>query len=278
LGDSANNTAIGFQALHSSTGGLNTATGSYALLSNTTGELNTATGANALGGNTTGRRNTASGFEALGTNSIGIQNTALGYRAGINVTTASNVIAIGHPGLNNSNSCFIGNIHGINEGGPDILAVYVDSNGQLGTQPPPSSRRFKEAIKPMHSTSEAILSLKPVAFHYKSDTKGTLQFGLIAEDVAAVHPDLVVRDDNGDVYSVRYDAVNVMVLNEFLKEHRKVQEQEHRIQEQEAVIAELKKDVETLVVRVKEHDSRLQRVSDQVGMNKDALQVVTSEQ
>jgi hypothetical protein len=133
-------------------------------------------------------------------------------------------------------------------------------------------------IKPMDSTSGGILSLKPVAFHYKNDTKGTPQFGLIAEDVAAVYPDLVVRDDNGEIYSVRYDGVNAMLLNEFLKEHRKVQDQECRIQEQEAVIAELKKDVETLVARVKEHDSRIQKVSDQVDMNKGALQVVTSEQ
>ena len=129
----------------------------------------------------------------------------------------------------------------------------------------------------MDSTSEAILGLKPVAFHYKSDTKGTPQFGLISEDVAAAHPDLVVRDENGEAYTVRYDAVNVMLLNEFLKEHRKVQEQECRIQEQEATIAQLKKRMETVDTRLKEQDAKIQSVSDQVEMNKTA-QLVTSDQ
>jgi hypothetical protein len=180
--------------------------------------------------------------------------------------------------LNSSNTCFIGNIYHINEGGPDILAVYIDGNGQLGTQPPPSSRRFKKEIKPMHSTSEAILGLKPVTFQFNSDTKGTRQFGLIAEDVAAVHPDLVVRDDNGEVYSVRYDAVNAMLLNEFLKEYRRVQEQECRIQEQEAVIAHLNEEMDTIVTRLQEHDLKIQRVSDQVEIGKAAPQLVASDQ
>src|SRR5207244_4569075 len=108
----------------------------------------------------------------------------------------------------------------------------------LGTQPPASSRRFKNEIKPMDQVSEAILSLKPVTFHYKSDTKGVPQFGLIAEEVAQVNPDLVVRDENGDIYTVRYDAVNAMLLNEFLKEHRKVAQQPREMQKQHQTIAE----------------------------------------
>ena len=152
----------------------------------------------------------------------------------------------------------------------------IDANGQLGTMS--SSRRYKKEIQPINKGSKAILGLKPVTFHYKSDKTNTPQFGLIAEEVAEVNPDLVVRDENGELYTVRYEAVNVMLLNEFLKEHRKVQDQEHRIQEQEAVIEQLKKKMETVVARLKEQDSKIQRVIDLVEMNKGSLQVVRSEQ
>ena len=118
-------------------------------------------------------------------------------------------------------------------------AVVVDGNGQLGTVA--SSARFKKNIKPMDKTSEAILALKPVSFQYRSDSKGTPQFGLIAEEVAKVNPDLVVRNRNGEIYSVRYEAVNAMLLNEFLKEHRTVQEFESTVAKQEAVIAQQQK-------------------------------------
>jgi septal ring factor EnvC (AmiA/AmiB activator) len=154
--------------------------------------------------------------------------------------------------------------------------VLIDTVGQLGTAS--SSRRYKKEIKAMEQASEAILSLKPVTFHYKSDTKETPQFGLIAEEVAEVNPDLVVRDENGDIYTVRYDAVNAMLLNEFLKEHRKVEKQEATIVQQrkdfEAIISELKKEMETVVARLKEHDSKIQRVSDQIEVSKPAPQVV----
>src|SRR5205814_10527567 len=136
-----------------------------------------------------------------------------------------------------------------------ISPVYINSNGQLGTQPQGSSRRFKKEIKLMDNTSESILALKPVTFYYKSDDTNTLQYGLIAEEVAKVNPDLVVRDDNGEIYTVRYDAVNAMLLNEFLKEHRKVEEQD-------ATIAQLKKDFRTtvaeLTARLKEQDSKIE--------------------
>src|SRR4029434_7602041 len=122
--------------------------------------------------------------------------------------------------------------------------------GQLGTTPPASSRRFKKEIKPMDHTSEAILGLKPVTFQYKSDTKNTPQFGLIAEEVAKVNPDLVVRDDNGEIYTVRYDAVNAMLLNEFLKAHRTVQELKSTVAKQEATIAQQRKDFQVTITKL----------------------------
>ena len=126
----------------------------------------------------------------------------------------------------------------------------------------------------MGKASESIHALKPVTFHYKSDSNGTPQFGLIAEEVAEVNPDLVVRDENGEIYTVRYDAVNAMLLNELLKEHRKVEEQNQRIQQQEATIAELKKQMQTVVARLKEQDSNIQRVRDEVRMNRPDARVV----
>jgi hypothetical protein len=145
----------------------------------------------------------------------------LGTGAGSGVATADNVIAIGIAGAEVSNSCFIGNIRGGTTSTTGAIPVLIDSAGQLGTQS--SSARFKEEIKPMDGASKSILGLKPVTFHYKSDTTDTLQFGLIAEEVAEINPNLVVRDEDGHVYTVRYDAVNAMLLNEFLKEHRKGQ-------------------------------------------------------
>jgi Chaperone of endosialidase len=135
------------------------------------------------------------------------------------VTTANDVICIGAIGANVSNSCYIGQIFGQPVDPATGTTVFVDTSGKLGTML--SSRRFKHEIKPMDKFSEAILALKPVTFHYKSDTKDIPQFGLIAEEVAAVDPDLVVRDGKGDIYTVRYDAVNAMLLNEFLKAHQK---------------------------------------------------------
>ncbi len=291
------NTANGAFALFSNTeGGVNTATGDSALLSNTTGDGNTATGFSALNGNTTGFNNTANGGAALGNNTIGSHNTAdgvsalalnttgsnntaLGELAGIGVTTASNVIAIGTSGANVSDSCFIGNIRDVTTAIGDAIPVLIDSAGQLGTAS--SSRRFKNEIKPMDQTSEAILSLKPVTFHYKSDSTGTPQFGLIAEEVAAVDPGLVVRDKNGEIYTVRYDQVNAMLLNEFLKEHTKVQEQEATIAELrsttaqqradfEATRAQQQKQIEALTASLREQAAQIQKVSAQIELNRPA--------
>ncbi len=286
------NTASGSQALDRNTiGGQNTATGTFALSSNDSGDSNTAMGVRALMSNTTGDSNTANGIDALfnnidggfntaigqsalANNTHGIGNTAVGAGVGLNVTTASNVICIGAAGANVSNSCFIGNISGVNEGGT-VAVVTINGNGQLGTQAPVvSSRRFKKDIKPMDQASEAILRLKPVTFDYKSDSTSTPQFGLIAEEVAEVNPDLIVRDDKGEIYTVRYEAVNAMLLNEFLKEHRRVTEQNRKIHEQESTITQLRKEMHTVVARLKEQDSKIQKVSDRLELNKPAPQTV----
>src|SRR5581483_7703783 len=227
------NTAVGFLSLRGNTNGnFNTAIGAGALFSSTNAAENTATGTGALlntaapfvsGGN----RNTADGAFALLYNTTGSSNTAIGDRALIN-------------------SGFIGNIWGASVGSG--VPVYINSSGRLGA--PGSSRRFKEDIKPIGKASEAILALKPVTFRYKKDLDGagTPQFGLVAEDVEKVNPDLVVRDKEGKPYTVRYDQVNAMLLNEFLKEHRKVQELEATISQlksnmakQEATIAQQQK-------------------------------------
>ena len=229
------NTAFGAATLFANIGVQNTAIGAVALFSNTTGDANTAIGFGALQNNTTGMENTANGFGALAHNTTGVNNIALGYEAGLSVTTASNTICIGAFGNNVTDSCYIGNIFGATSS--NGTAVFVNSNGRLGTIT--SSARFKEDIKPMDKTSEALFALKPVSFRYKKeiDPAGTSQFGLVAEDVEKVNPDLVVRDKEGKPYSVRYEAVNAMLLNEFLKEHRKVQELESTIAKHEASAA-----------------------------------------
>ena len=211
----------------------------------------------------------AGGAFALDNNTTGSGNTALGVFAGSNVTTASNVICIGDEvsGANVSNSCFIGNIRGVTTANADAIPVLIDSAGQLGTAS--SSRRFKKEIRPMDKASETILALKPVTFHYKSDTKDTPQFGLIAEEVAEVNSNLVVRDENGEIYTVRYDAVNAMLLNEFLKEHKASVSQQHTVEQQRATIIRLEKQIEALT-------AGLQKVSAQLEASKPAPQVVNN--
>jgi len=273
------NTAIGDSALVSNTVGFqNTAVGGWALVNNNTGNANVAIGSLVAYSNFTGGGNTAvGGGGALFDNQSGNYNIALGYAAGTR-TTGSNNILIGDIGLEGeSNTIRIGG----NEfgGGPQTAAfiagisgtavvgdaVVVDGNGQLGTVA--SSARFKKNIKPMDKTSEAILGLKPVSFQYRSDSKGTPQFGLIAEEVAKVNPDLVVRNRNGEIYSVRYDQVNAMLLNEFLKEHRKNEAQQ-------ATIAQLKSGLEALTATVKEQAAQIQKVSAQLELSKPAPQTV----
>jgi hypothetical protein len=185
------------------------------------------------------------------------------------VTTASNVICIGFNlgGGNVDNTTWIGNVFGVTTQSGTTAPVLVSNTGQLGTVS--SSVRFKNEIKPMDKASEAILALKPVTFHYKNDEKNTPQFGLIAEEVAEVNPDLIVRDKNGEIYSVRYDQVNAMLLNEFLKEHKKVEEQQ-------ATIAELKKAIARLAARDEEQAAQIQNVSAQLEVSKRAPQVVNN--
>jgi hypothetical protein len=234
------NTADGAGALTvNTTGARNTATGHGALSRNTTGSLNTATGDDALPNNTVGRSNTAIGFGALVDNTTGSQNTAIGYSAGFDVSTAFNVICIGAnvAGANVSNTTWIGNVYGRTTRNATTAPVVVSADGQLGTAA--SSERFKKDIATMQKASESILSLRPVTFHYKTDTADTPQFGLIAEEVAKVNPALVLPDQEGKPYTVRYDAVNAMLLNEFLKAHQK-------IDEQGATIAKQQKQIEAL--------------------------------
>jgi hypothetical protein len=257
-----NNTASGTFALFSSTtGAANTANGESALLRNITGSSNTAIGAVALVNNTAGSMNTANGVGALNGNTTGNSNTALGQNSGNGITTASNVIAIGASGANVNNSCFIGHIRGVTTANTDAIPVVIDSAGQLGTMS--SSRRFKTDIKPMDNVSEAVLALKPVKFHYKSDKTNTPQFGLIAEEVAELNPDLVVRDKDGEVYTVRYEQVNAMLLNEFLKEHRKVEKLEASIARQQDQIDAL--------------TASLQKVTAQIEMDKPTPRIVNNQ-
>jgi trimeric autotransporter adhesin len=280
------NTAIGLQALASNTtGGGNTATGAETMLINSTGIFNTATGVDALLINSTGNNNTATGVDALRLNT-GSNNIALGSEAGANLTTGDNNIHIGNAGVSGESGIIrIGTVE--TQTNAYIAGIYqttvarglvvkVDSTGHLGTVG--SSKRFKEAIKPMDKASEAVLALKPVTFHYKKelDPDGIAEFGLVAEDVEKINPDLVVRDNQGKPYTVRYDAVNAMLLNEFLKEHRAFLKEERKVEVQEKTIAELKSGMTALAATVKEQASQIQKVSAQLEASKPAPQVVNN--
>ena len=254
------NTAVGTAALgggpalfSNTTGRFNIAVGGAALSSNTVGNDNTAAGAGALNDNVEGNENTAVGLNALLRNT-GSNNVALGSNAGSQATSGSDNVYIGYNiqgSASESNSCYIKSIFGQTAMGGS--AVFIDANSKLGTLT--SSKRFKEDIKPLGKASEALFALKPVTFHYKKeiDPASTPQLGLVAEEVEKVNPDLVVRDKEGKPYSVRYDQVNAMLLNEFLKEHRKVEQMEKQI---EALTA------------------GLQRVGTQLELNKLAPQTV----
>jgi Chaperone of endosialidase len=278
--DGVENTATGYTALlNNTTGGLNVANGFEALANNTTGFSNTAVGADALQVNVTSGNNTAVGHFAL-RNSTGAGNIALGESAGVNLTTGSNNIDIGNTGVagesgririgtaGTHSQTFVAGVRGATVSGG--IAVFVNANGKLGTNT--SSRRFKEQIKPMAEASAAILSLNPVTFRYKSDLDpdGIPQFGLVAEEVEKIHPDLVVRDEKGDVYSVRYEAVNAMLLNEFLKEHRKVEQHE-------ATIADLRKEIAAVNARIEEHEAQIQKVGARLEASRSAPQLADNE-
>jgi Chaperone of endosialidase len=293
--DGQANTATGQGALQSNTIGTdNTATGTAAIAGNTTGNgntgigwgalggsqtgsFNTGTGASALFRNRTGSKNTATGFNALLGNTTGSGNIAFGANAGTNLTTGNDNIDIGNSGVAREASTirigttgthmntYVAGISGIAV--PTGVAVIVDADGHLGTTT--SSARYKEAIKPMDKASEAILALQPVTFRYKDDLDpdGIPQFGLVAEEVEKVNRDLVARDKDGKPYSVRYEAVNAMLLNEFLKEHKAFVDEQRKVQEQGATIARLERQIETLT-------AGLQKVSAELELSKAAPQTV----
>jgi len=286
------NTATGALSLFSNTGAadnpswpsgiagsFNTANGNRALFSNTTGAANTAMGGSALFNNTIGSSNTAAGSLALSNNSSGNNNIALGFAAGGAVSTADEVIAIGTPGQNVNNSCFIGQIYSNIQPqvGTDPDLVTINSNGRLG-RANISSRRYKHDIQPMHTASEAIYGLKPVSFRYHKqyDRTQTIAFGLVAEEVAAVNPDLVGRNPEGQPESVRYEQINAMLLNEFLKEHRRGEEQDCKIQEQDTMIAVLRSEIRNLATMVSDQASELRNVSAQLQINNAAAQEIAS--
>ena len=269
------NTANGAKALLRNTNGIqNTASGLSALGSNTTGNQNTADGTNSSFRNTTGVANVAVGYYALFHNTTGGSNTALGAGSGSNLTTGSNNIDIDNLGVagegntirigttGTQTNTYIAGISGVTVAGG--VGVIIDSSGHLGTVV--SSARFKDAIKPMDKVSEAILALKPVSFRYKHelDPNGIPQFGLVAEEVEKVNPDLVARDEQGKPYSVRYEAVNAMLLNEFLKEHRTVQQQQ--------------KEIDALKAELKEQRAFIQAVNDKVELHKSVPQTVLNNQ
>ena len=264
------NTAVGDSALFTNTTGFgNTATGFWALKSNPTGSQNTGIGYRALTHNTDGTKNTATGFETLFNGTTGSSNTAFGYHAGNGVTTASNVTCIGAnvAGADVSNTTWIGNVYGVMTQSGTTAPVIVSDTGQLGTVT--SSERFKKDITTMEKASEAILSLRPVTFHYKTDNKDTPQFGLIAEEVAKVNPALVLSGKDGKPYSVRYDAVNAMLLNEFLKAH-------HKIEGQNTTIAQLKQDLIEQRKQIEVLTAGLQKVSAELEAIKPAPQIVNN--
>jgi hypothetical protein len=268
------NTAEGEAALLSlTTGKYNTAVGLASLKSNTVGLFNTAVGAHALMNQTRARHSTAVGKDAL-MHSTGSGNTALGANAGLGVSTATNVICIGISGQNIDNSCFIGGIYSNLQPivGTDPDSVTITSTGRLG-RGNVSSRRYKHDIQAMNQASEMLYSLKPVSFRYNKevDATQTLAFGLIAEEVAEVYPGLVGRNSDGEPESVRYEQINSMLLNEFLKAHKAFVSQQQTVEQQQAAITRLEKQVEVLT-------ACLQKVSAQLDRGRTAHRTVLNNQ
>jgi len=260
------NTATGYQALYANQDGDNNAAYGYIALLNSTSDFNTAFGSQTLVSDTMGRNNTAIGYQALLFNTTGNFNIAIGAYAGDNLTTGISNIDIDNEGVAGEggtirigqnqfhSATYLAGIAGqtVGAGGS---TCYVDNDGKLGVFL--SARRYKENIHPMDKVSEALYALKPVTFRYKPeyDKSGTPQFGLVAEEVVEVSPDLVTHDAKGGLSTVRYEAVNAMLLNEFLKEHRKVEKLE-------ATVADLA--------------AQLQKVTAQMQMNSSAGQVAVS--
>jgi hypothetical protein len=293
FGDGSNNTAVGDRALlNNTTGCCNIAMGLNALHENTEGFDNVAVGGEALYSNATGFQNTAIGILALDFNITGNNNTALGTQAGFAITGDGNVCigqgVDGEAGVDDTT--YIRNVNtfvqNFSAGVNDYVTVRL-TDGRLGHTSVVSSQRYKEDIKPLASASHALYELRPVSFRLKKEFDPTqaLGFGLIAEEVEKVNADLVYRNNKGQVESVRYEMINAMLLSEFLKQHeafleeqKKVTEQDRRIQEQETTITQLKQEVETVIVRLKEQDAEIQRVSDQARINSVGTQFVLGNQ
>jgi hypothetical protein len=284
------NTAVGYQALFANVSGLeNTAIGDQALLNNT-GNFNVAVGGAALLTNTTGSENTACGGGALN-DTTGNDNTAVGFQAGILATTGNGNVYIG-AGMSGvageANHTYVRNVNTTTVSGGNTDSVTVDlTTGLLGHLS--SSRRYKEEIKPMNDASETLFALKPVTFRYKKDIdkSQSLDYGLIAEDVAQVDPTLAIRGRNGQIESVRYGAINAMLLNEFLKEHKKSEEQRATIAELQSTVAQQRKDfeattvqqqrrMEVLTAQIKEQAAQIQKVSAHLEVSKSAPQIVAN--
>jgi len=266
------NNAFGRNALLNNVDGdENNAFGDDAMEENTTGSQNTALGDDVLDGNTTGSGNTAVGKEAGNSIVDGNDNVVLGHNAGIGLTHASRNIAIGTevagPFADFDDTCFIGSIFGeiVSDPGSQTV-VFVDQFNVVGVFN--SSRKYKHDIQPMDKASETLYRLKPVTFKFNSDWKGTTQYGLIAEEVAAVDPLLVSRRD-GEIMSVHYEQINSMLLNEFLKEHKKVEEQQ-------ASISQLKNEMQTMLAQLKEQSAQIQKVNAQLKMSEPAAKVVVN--
>jgi hypothetical protein len=268
----SNNTAVGTDALVHNTADRNTAVGANALLADTNGTDNCAVGFEALTSDTAGGANTAVGRGALDQNVSGNFNTAIGKDAG-GLATGSGNVYIGHlvAGVaGEDNHTYIRNINSttVSGGGTDLVTVDL-TTGLLGHLS--SSRRYKEDIRPMNKSSEVVYRLKPVTYRYKKDIDRTQSpaFGLIAEEVAQVNPNLVVRNSQGQPESVHYEMVNAMLLNEFLKEHKTVEQLQ-------ATVAQQQKGMEILTAQLKEEAAQIQKVSAQIEMSRPAPQVVAN--
>ena len=245
--------------------------GHLALSSNTVGGGNTAFGTGALFNNTTGLLNSAFGFAALTNLAIGGGNTASGEAAGFDLTSGDGNVYIGANvtgQASENNHTYIRNIETttVSGGGTDTVTVDL-TTGLLGHLS--SSRRYKEDIKPMENASETLYRLNPVTYHYKKEIDRTqvLDYGLIAEDVAEIDPNLTVCNKQGQIESVRYNAINAMLLNEFLKEHRQVQQEK-------ATIIQLKKEIQTVVAELKEQAAQIRQVTAKLETSRSATQVV----
>jgi len=276
--DGSDNNAVGAFALFTNAGGsFNNAHGRDALL-NSTGDQNNAMGDDAMFFNTTGSFNTAVGDDALDNNVDGSSNVAIGDEAGTGLgPSVNNCIAIGAPGdgpfATFDNTCFIGSIFGeaVSDPGSQV-PVFVDQFNNVGVFNT-SSRKLKHDIQPMDKSSETLYQFKPVTFKYNSDWKGTTQYGLIAEEVAEVDPQLVVRK-NGEIMAVHYEQINNMLLNEFLKEHKKVEAQQATIAELKLSVVQQQKGMEVLTAQLKEQAAQIQKVSTQLEVGKPAAKVV----